>query len=109
MAISAGRVGTGTTESGPTDAKKALAPIIGEPMVTSTKVLSTLTRLNNLGYWLHHEQSGHGKLVWANGNAFEGTWVRGDKREGEFFEKPSGRRFQGKLPPSSEIQVSVGH
>lgn len=50
-----------------------------------------LTRL--LGEWKDSAQHGPGKLVWGNGNSFEGEWKSGNKFDGWLFEKPSGNKF----------------
>jgi hypothetical protein len=42
-----------------------------------------------------------------NGNTFDGHWSYGDKREGQFFEKVTGREFFGKLAATGFLQVQT--
>ena len=42
-------------------------------------------------------KSGKGKLIWNNGNSFNGMWVNGQKEKGVMFEAVSNRTFEGNI------------
>lgn len=65
------------------------------------------------GGWFNDVRDGHGKLVWANGNTYEGVWEDGQKVDGVWYEDATRRTFHGGFDETNQnafmYNVSMVH